>query len=292
VRVLILGASGMLGHAVTRCLIEKAGVGTVWATIRGTEGAARLRSFGQVQIVSGLDALDIDALTRLFGECKPQCVINCIGLVKQKESAHDPLSALPINALLPHRIYALCRLVDARLVHISTDCVYSGQKGRYSENDAPDASDLYGISKRLGELQSCGAITLRTSIIGHEMSSNRGLVEWFLSQTGPVKGYRNAIFSGIPTMEFARVIRDYVLPNYRMEGIYHVSADPISKFDLLRLIAAEYGVRTEIHADDQVCIDRSLDGSRFNRATGYVAPPWPDLVAFMKSTRLLRECDA
>jgi dTDP-4-dehydrorhamnose reductase len=167
-------------------------------------------------------------------------------------------------------------------VHISTDCVFSGAKGGYMEEDAPDARDLYGRSKLLGEVDCPHAVTLRTSIIGHELNSAHGLIGWFLAQQGNVKGYTRAIFSGLPTYELARVIRDLVLPRAEMHGLFHVASRPISKYDLLHMVNQEYGKGLKIEPDDHLKIDRSLNANRFLEATGYKAPDWPDLIAQMR----------
>jgi dTDP-4-dehydrorhamnose reductase len=223
-----------------------------------------------------------DALTRLFSYIRPDVVVNCIGLVKQLAEANDPLIALPINSLLPHRLARLCEFVRARLVHISTDCVFSGRKGNYLETDEADAKDLYGRSKLIGEVDYPHAVTLRTSIIGHELRSIQGLIAWFLVQEGNINGYTHAIFSGLPTCELARVIRDFVLPRAELKGVYHVAAQPISKYELLKLVNQEYGKGLKIEPYDQIKIDRSLNATRFREVTGYVAPAWPDLIAKMR----------
>jgi dTDP-4-dehydrorhamnose reductase len=199
--------------------------------------------------------------------------------------ANNPLLAVPINTLLPHRLAALCSVSGARLVHISTDCVFSGSKGGYLESDFPDAYDLYGRSKLLGEVDYPNAITLRTSIIGHEISGSRSLVGWFLAQEGRVKGFTRAKFSGLPTVELARVVRDFVLPRPELHGLYHVAAEPIDKFKLLMLIAQVYGKKIEIIPDNDFAIDRSLNGERFKAATGYVAPSWQTLIERMHAQR-------
>lgn len=284
-KVLVLGASGMLGHRVFR---EFCGAGTmdVVGTVRS---ASVLRHFGATerdQILTGVDVLDQDALAAVFTSVRPQVVINCVGLIKQAGNAENPLVALPINAMLPHRLAALCALGGARLIHVSTDCVFSGERGGYTEQDISDARDLYGKSKYIGEVHDQDhVITLRTSIIGHELDSDIALVDWFLSQQGRVKGYRRAIFSGLPTVELAHVMRDVVLSRRDLHGLYHVSAAPIAKYDLLHLIAAPYGKAIDIDAEEAVAIDRSLDSTRFSAATGYVAPDWPTLVARMHATR-------
>ncbi len=233
-------------------------------------------------VICGVDVKNADSLSRLFAQANPDVVINCIGLVKQLDEANDPLAALPINALLPHRLVRLCDVVGARLIHISTDCVFNGARGMYREQDVSDAQDLYGRSKYLGEVDYPHAVTLRTSIIGHELSSAKGLVGWFLAQQGSIKGFRRAIFSGLPTVELARVIRDHVIPNPELHGLYHVSAEPISKFDLLKLIAKAYGKTIDITPDDNLVIDRSLNSARFYEATGYIPPPWALLVQSMR----------
>ncbi len=281
IKILVLGASGMLGNAVLRLFAQSEGY-TVVGSVRSTSALRLLPSELRNQVVCGMDVENTDSLTRLFTQARPDVVINCIGLVKQLAEADDPLSAIPINALLPHRLARLCDVASARLIHMSTDCVFSGSRGMYSEQDLPDAQDLYGRSKLLGEVDYPHAVTLRTSIIGHELGSQHGLVGWFLAQQGPVKGFTRAIFSGLPTVELARVMRDFVLPNTDLRGLYHVSAEPINKFELLKLVAQVYGKSIQITPDEALEINRSLDSSRFREITGYQPPAWPDLVSRMR----------
>jgi len=193
--------------------------------------------------------------------------------------------AVPINTLFPHRLARLCETVEARLIHISTDCVFNGQKGGYTEEDPTDAQDLYGLSKYLGEVNYPHSVTLRTSIIGHELRSANGLIGWFLEQEGECRGFTRAIFSGLPTVVLARVVRDLVIPDAKLHGLYHVAAEPISKFDLLQLVADVYDKSIEIIPDDTLVIDRSLAADRFHEATAYVPPQWPELVSIMHSYR-------
>lgn len=280
-RVLILGASGMLGNAMLRTLSQTDAY-EAWGTARSTALLSHFDTPLAKRIVTGIDVENVDALTTLLADVRPAAVINCIGLVKQLAQADDPLSALPINAMLPHRLARLCGLIGARLVHVSTDCVFNGRKGGYRESDPSDAEDLYGRSKYLGEVDYPNAITLRTSIIGHELGSARGLVGWFLAQEGRVNGYRKAIFSGLPTVELSRVVRDVVLPRPDLKGLYHVAAEPIAKLELLHLIRDAYGKTIDIVPDDRLSIDRSLNAERFQAATGYVAPGWPELIARMR----------
>jgi len=278
--VLVLGASGMLGNAMLRLFAHSEGF-AAWGSARSATSLRALPTDLHERVVTGVDVENVDSLARLIDRTRPDVLINCVGLVKQLAEADDPLQALPINSLLPHRLARLCALSGARLVHVSTDCVFSGAKGMYREEDAADAQDLYGRSKHLGEVDYPNAITLRTSIIGHELASAHGLVGWFLAQSGAVRGFTRAVFSGLPTVELARVIRDHVLPHPELHGLYHVSAEPISKYELLCLVAEVYGKQIDILPDDKLVIDRSLDSTRFRQATGYAPLPWPDLVRRM-----------
>lgn len=270
----------MLGNAMVRVLTED----PRYEVIGTVRKAAAFRLFNDAlgaQIVVGIDVENADCLIRLVAETKPDVVVNCVGLIKQAAEAGDPLVAVPLNTLLPHRLARLCAACDARLIHISTDCVFSGKQGLYKETDSPDAYDLYGRSKLLGEVSYPNAITLRTSIIGRELEGCRSLIGWFLAQPGPVKGFRKAIFSGLPTVELATVVRDYVLPRPDLTGLYHVAAAPINKCELLHLVADAYGKQIVIEPSDDVVIDRSLDATRFNTTTGYAPPEWRELVRRM-----------
>lgn len=283
-KILVFGASGMIGSAMFRVLSAKTDW-QVWGTLR-TEDAKRFFTEDmQSKLISGIDVGKPDVLVRIFTRIRPEVVVNCIGLTKHHKEAQEPLLALPINAMLPHRMADLCAMGRARLIHVSTDCVFAGIKGNYAEGDAPDAVDVYGQSKHLGEVDYPHAVTLRTSTIGHELQSVHGLLEWFLSQQGNCKGFSRAIFSGLPNIEFARVVRDVVIPRPDLHGLYHVGADPIGKYELLKLIAQVYGKQIDIVRDDELKIDRSLNSSRFNQATGYKAAAWPELIQTMNASR-------
>jgi dTDP-4-dehydrorhamnose reductase len=279
-KVLVLGASGMLGNAVMRVLSEKSDW-HIFGTVRSGSAARFFAPEIAGKLIAGVDVEDQDALVRVFTQVRPDVVINCIGLIKQLADGDDPLIALPINAMLPHRLARLCKLAGSRLIHVSTDCVFSGAKGGYVEEDASDAHDLYGKSKFLGEVHDAHTITLRTSIIGHELQSAHGLIDWFLSQRGRCKGFRRAIFSGLPTVVLAKIMRDVVIPRLELSGLYQVAAAPIAKLDLLTLVARQYNQSIEIVPDDALVIDRSLRADRFKQATGYVAEEWPALIQQM-----------
>ncbi|MCO5069986.1 MAG: SDR family oxidoreductase [Rhizobiaceae bacterium] len=285
-KILILGVSGMLGNAAYQLFAKSEGWGVVgWA--RNLDGLGFLPRTSDASLVGGLDISSRERLLARLEAEKPDVVLNCIGVIKQLAEAKDPITSIEINALLPHQLARICAAIGARLVHISTDCVFNGRKGMYREADPSDAEDLYGRTKYLGEVDYEHAISLRTSIIGHEIRTSVSLLDWFLSQPGPsVKGYAKAVFSGLTTVELSRVIRDVVLPRPQMHGLWHVASKPIDKMSLLRLIAEAYDKKVEIIPDFAVEIDRSLNAERFHQETGYAAPEWPQMIQDMsKSVR-------
>ncbi|WP_095204564.1 dTDP-4-dehydrorhamnose reductase family protein [Mesorhizobium carmichaelinearum] len=284
-RILVLGAGGMLGNAVFRFFSADHRYATV-GTLRSSTKKRHFLPHEHGTLISNLDVRNDGDLTAVFAEIQPDVVVNCVGVIKQLEASRNHLTSLSINASLPHRLAQLSRVAGARLVHVSTDCVFSGSKGNYLESDFADANDLYGRTKFLGEVDYPNAVTLRTSIIGHELESSKSLVDWFLSQKGQVKGYKNAVFSGLPAVEIARVIKDFVVSNAELRGLFHVSADPINKFDLLSLVSRVYGKEIDIIADTSVRVDRSLNSDLFRRTTGFLPDPWPDLVSTMHKSYL------
>jgi len=286
-RVLVLGGSGMLGHALWQAFRDRF---DTYVTLRGAaEEYPGL--FGAGHVLEGVSANDFDTVVKAVGAVRPDAVVNAIGIIKQAPAAgDDPLTCLTVNSLFPHRLAALCEAGGARLVHMSTDCVFSGRTGGYQKSDVPDAEDLYGRSKLLGEVRGGDCVTLRTSIIGRELGSSRGLLEWFLGQNGgTVSGYRRAIFSGFTTHALADVIGWLLAEHSGLHGIWHVASEPISKYDLLCLLKEHYGLDVEIEHDDTFACDRSLDGREFCRATGFVPRPWPEMVAGLPRQRALQE---
>ena len=277
-KILVLGATGMIGNIVFKMLSLNY---EVWGTIRSPMGKVFFSEALQQRLISGIDVLEKDLLTDLINKLNPDVVINCIGLTKHLKGAEDSLLSKKINSLYPHRLANICSIVGARLIHISTDCVFSGRKGNYSEQDSSDAEDIYGKSKFLGEVNCQGAITLRTSTIGHELSSSYGLLNWFLSQDEECRGFSQAIFSGVTTVELARVIRDIVIPRTDLSGLYQLSGRPISKYELLKIISKVYKKPINIIEDAYFVIDRSLNPIKFNDATGYLANDWYELITLM-----------
>ena len=268
----------MLGHKLWQTL---AGRFDAYATFRRRPAVyARFEIFDLARAVENVSAQDFDSVVRAVAKVQPEVVINCVGVVKQDAAAKDPLTSIYINSLFPHRLTEVCRAANARLIHLSTDCVFSGKRGSYAESDPSDAEDLYGKSKFLGEVAGEGCLTLRTSMIGRELAGSQGLLEWFLSQQGKsVRGFRHAIFSGFTTQALAEIIAWIIEEHAELQGVWHVAAEPISKFDLLTLIKDTAGLKIEIEPDDTFSCDRSLNAERFRQATGFVSPSWSDMIS-------------
>ena len=280
--MLIIGGSGMLGHKLWQTFRDRF---DTYATFRqGPAAYERFGIFDPARSVGHVSAEDFDSVVRAFARVRPEAVVNCVGIVKQDAAARDALTSSGGNALFPHRRAHRCRASGARLVPLSTDCVFTGRKGNYSEADAPDAEDLYGRSKLLGEVDYEDCLTVRTSMIGRELAGAHGLVEWFLSQRGRrVRGFRRAVFSGFTTEALSGLIADVLEGHAGLRGVWHVAAEPINKFDLLSLVRETYGLDIEIEPDETFVCDRSLDASRFRGATGLTPPAWPEMIGRLRA---------
>ena len=277
-RLLILGGSGMLGHQLWRGLHAKH---DIWVTLRRpVADFAAHNLFDEAKAIQADDITDNESLGRALGQAKPEAVINCVGLIKQRDEATDEALTSRVNAEFPHHLAKRCGEAGARLIHFSTDCVFSGTKGNYTEADPPDATDLYGQSKHLGEVADAYCVTLRTSVIGHEIDTKLALLEWFLSQRGQaVNGYTKAIYSGFTTVEMARIVDRILTQHTALSGVWHVASAPISKFDLLKLCQIKLGWEGVIEPDDEFVCDRSLNADRFNAATGYSPASWEAMIS-------------
>jgi len=288
-KVLVLGGTGMLGHKMFQILRER--FPETRCAIRGSKNDGWLKKTGLFcsdAVIDGVNAADFPALQKLLKERQPQVVVNCVGIVKQRAEAKAALPSIAINSYLPHWLANLCAGWGGRLIHFSTDCVFSGRGAKcatkfaygYREDDPPDAEDLYGKTKYLGEGAAENAITLRTSIIGRELRHYQSLLEWFLSQQGRrIAGFKRALYSGVTTNHLSEVVGDVIQRHPRLSGLYQVTSQTISKYDLLCLLRDAYRLDVEIVPDEIFHCDRSMNGDRFRQATGYVCPPWPELVA-------------
>ena len=276
-KILILGGDGMLGHELFRQLGEHH---DVRVTLR--QALDDYRGFGLFSAQNAIDRVDVRDEARLRGvlsDFAPDVAINCVGIVKQRPDAKSPVPSLEINSLYPHKLLALCSARGTRLVHFSTDCVFSGKTGGYRETDTPDPVDLYGHTKLLGELQDPPGLTLRTSIIGLELSRKAGLIEWFLAQRGKIRGFRRAVYTGFTTREMGRIVRRLLEQHDDLHGVWHVASAPINKYTLLVELAKKLQRSdVEIAADDAFACDRSLRADRFRAATGYAPPSWDEML--------------
>lgn len=280
-RILILGVTGMLGHVLFKESLKVDHL-NVYGTARNSIKLQQyFTSEESSYIYSGIDALDLQSIEDLLNEVKPDIVINCIGIIKQLPEAEDSLLSITINALFPHQLQQLTKNINARVIHISTDCIFNGKKGNYIENDISNAEDLYGRTKYLGELHYPNSLTLRTSIIGHELDKHLSLIDWFLDQTDTVNGYTNAIFSGVTTLELSNIILQYIIPNKELQGLFHISSKPISKYDLLEIVTKIYCKNIQIKPYEDFMIDRSLDSTKFKQVSGYIVPSWDIMIKSM-----------
>ena len=276
-KVLILGSAGMLGHKLYQVLTPNF---DVTGTIRGPySDISKYGFFQQSRIVPDTDAQDISRVEKVIKETSPDVAVNSIGIIKPLEKKSGELLNIWINSLFPHQLYKICQAGGIRLIHISTDCVFSGKKGNYREDDPSDAEDIYGKTKYLGEVNGAGALTIRTSLIGRELASTNNLLEWFLAnQGGKVQGYSNAIFIGFPTLHLSRIITDIITHHQNLSGVYHVSSEPISKFKLLTLINRAMGLNITIEEYPDFHCDRSLDSTLYRKETGFTPPSWEKMV--------------
>lgn len=289
-KVLILGVTGMLGHTLFKEMNKNENF-EVFGTTRSKSGLNEYFTKDELsKIRDNVDADNFETVIKAIASFQPTIIINCIGIIKQLPISKDPLTAITVNAQLPHRLSLVTKAAHARLIHISTDCVFDGKQGNYTENDLSSAEDLYGKTKYLGEVQYPHCITLRTSIIGHELKTNFSLVDWFMSQNDEINGFTKAIYSGFPTIEMVNIISNYVIPNKELSGLYHVSSDAISKYDLLNIMKDVYKKDIKINAFDDFVLDRSMNSDRFKYATGYKSPSWEKLVEDMYQHVISDDC--
>lgn len=285
-KILVLGATGMLGHKLLQRLSQGH---QVWGTVRRTpESAPEIPGLDRSRLIGGVQAGDLGSIRAAMDATAPNAVLNCIGIVKQIDAAKDAILSIGINALLPHQVAALCAERGARLVHFSTDCVFSGSAGPYRETDNPDPKDLYGRSKLLGEVEQPGALTIRSSIVGRELQRGTGLFDWFFANRGgQVRGFRHALYTGLTTGAMADVVRLVLECHPDLSGVWQVSADPIDKLSLLQLVNRVCDLGIRIESDETFHCDRRLDSSRFREATGWRPPSWQSMIETMHADPLL-----
>jgi dTDP-4-dehydrorhamnose reductase len=262
----------MLGHQAIRVLAPDF---EVWGACRQPQGLPDL-GVPPERMLGGLDATKAETAHALIDRVRPDMVLNAVGIIKQVAMAKAAVPSITVNGLWPHVLADTCAAYGARMVHVSTDCVFSGARGQYVESDVPDAFDLYGRSKLLGEVADRdNVVTLRTSMIGWQLGEPTGLAAWFAAHRDePLKGFTKSVFSGLTTRALTEVIRDVLLPDATLSGLWHVSAGPIDKYTLLADLASHLGWDVDLSPVDEPVIDRSLDSARFRERTGWTPPGW------------------
>ena len=279
-KILVFGITGMLGHKAFSIFSENPKFET-FGTLRKASDITNYFKDSK-NIFSNVDALKPESAFNLIEKLNPDIILNCIGVIKQLKEAKDPILSIEINSLFPHKLARHIRNSQTRLIHISTDCVFSGDTGNYKEVDNSDAKDLYGKSKYLGELINYdNCITLRTSIIGPELKGKLSLLEWFLSQEKPIKGFTNAIYSGFTTLELINIIENYVIKKSTKNGLYNVSSNPISKFELLKIISNVHNKKIVIEPFEEFKNNKSLNSDMFKNDFGYIVKPWKTMISEM-----------
>lgn len=270
----------MLGHKLYQVLSKKF---DVFVSLREKINKFEKYEIFQIdKVVKNFDVTNLEECLQSIHNIKPDYIINCIGIIKQLPDSKNTIKTISMNALLPHQLALIADECDSKLITISTDCVFSGEKGMYTEDDYPDARDLYGKSKNLGEVTESRHLTLRTSIIGRELITSHSLIEWFLSNKGQtIKGFTNAIYSGFPTIIFAEIISNLILNHNDLRGLFHVSSEPINKYDLLVLVKKHFNFEIEIEMFDDFYLDRSLDSTRFRKITGFQSESWDEMIKKM-----------
>lgn len=275
-KILVLGGEGMLGHQLLQYLQTRH---TVKVTLKNPANCYQpWNLFHPENSYYNIDVLNTEALLDVLLDFRPEAVINAVGIVKQRDAAKESIPSIQINALFPHRLAQLCSAIDARMIHMSTDCVFSGGKGNYTQEDQVDAQDLYGLSKYLGEVTAEHCFTIRSSIIGLELTRKSSLIEWFLAQKNTIKGFRKAIYTGLTTLEMSRVVEKILLQHHGLFGVWHVASSPINKYDLLQLFKEKIAKNISIIPDDDFICDRSLNAEYFAKATHYYAPNWDSML--------------
>lgn len=282
-RIIILGGTGMLGHMLWQhfslCMPD------TYTTIRHNRN--RYEKYGFFKSKNVIDSLDVNDFKELTGVLKcvrPDIILNCIGVTKRRKEANVAIQSITINALFPHKLAAWGYENSAKVINFSTDCVFDGDQGNYDEESLPNATDLYGKTKALGEIQGTNALTLRSSFIGTELDAGTELLEWFLSQTGTVKGYKNAIYSGFTTLELSRIVENILINYPTAHGIYNISSDAISKYDLLMLIREKMCLNVDVVPDENFCCKRNLDSTKFRNEFDYKPPTWEAMIEELSNT--------
>lgn len=279
-KVALLGSTGMIGHRVLLELLKCEQIDVVGLS-RSTNHKSLIQKFSDRDgFYEGVDMADFKQVELLLEKIKPEVIINAVGITIRKLNQPDSFEkAFQVNTLLPKTLQKWVQKNNARLIHLSTDCVFSGAKGNYTEIDIPDANDVYGKTKFAGEVEGKNCLTLRFSAIGRELESHTELLDWFLQQNNKnIQGHEKAIYTGLTTAQLSEEIVKIVLNHKNLEGLYQISNQAISKYELLCLLKKAYGLNLNIEKIDGKNSNKALLSNKYKEATGFVPRDWSTLI--------------
>ena len=275
-KVLVFGTTGMLGFTLFTFLKKK--------NLKVFGISRKKKNFANKYMIFMKDFNEIN-LKKILSKIKPDFVINCAGMINHKINSGNILETININSYFPHLLANNSIKFNFKLINISTDCIFSGRKGNYHEMSLPDATDIYGITKKIGEVNNQNSINIRTSIIGHELFAKKGLLEWFLKQKKKISGFSNVFFSGLTTLELSKIIWNYFINknfNYKRQSTIHLSGKKTSKLNLLKIISKIYMKKILIKSVKVKKSDKSLNSSYFKSISNYESPSWEKSIKEMK----------
>ena len=271
-KILILGSTGVLGSTLNLFLKSKK-LNPFFIT--------RKKKFKSHRYLK--DFTNYKKLKKIITDINPEIIINCIGVTKFHGDYDNIKNTKFINTKLPIYLSNFCLKKKIFFLHISTDCVFLGNKGNYSDLSKKDAKDLYGLTKNKGEVKNKFSSTIRTSFIGPEKNSNKSLFSWFLGQKNQVNGFSQAFFSGLTSVELSKIIYKYfILKNDFYNQIINIGGKKISKYHLLKIIKIIFNKRIKIKNYSKFKIDRSLNSSKFRKLSNYKLPTWVYLIKELK----------
>ena len=269
----------MIGHKLWQALAAGNNDDIV-GTLHGQRDAFARYALFDERIIEQFEAADFEGVTSVLNRIRPSVIVNCIGITKRKSEASDVAKMFMINARFPHHLARWAAGNGARVIQFSTDCVFDGADGNYSERSVVTAPDLYGQTKYFGELDYDHCLTIRTSMIGREITGHTELLEWFLAQRGKcITGYRNARYSGLTTLAMARLLPRIVREHPQLCGKYQIAGPIITKYDLLCQLREAFGLEVKVVPDETFHCDRTLQSDRFVQATGIRIPSWEKMLS-------------
>lgn len=286
-RILILGASGLIGHKLYQRLGQR--FGDVYATLHRPRTAfEKYGLFDSPRVIDRVDVREFDHLTGILHAVDPDVVLNCVGITKRRSEIQDPLHAIEVNARFPHLLARWAKEHGRRVIHFSTDCVFDGAEGDYTEQSPTTGKDAYGQTKALGEIRYDHTLTIRSSFIGRELDHCTELLEWALAQRGKtIKGFTRAYYSGVSTIVMSRIVGDIIEHHPELNGLYQLAMpEPTNKYDLLCCARDAFGLNVEIVPEGHFLIRPTLDGSPLRAAMKLELPTWPEMMAELAAETL------